>query len=266
MKATDTAPHGEPRGAQLEWAQSFLTMASLELKGAELNSVRRWINAVINPVAYFGLLGLGLAAQFGDANYLRFIVPGVIVMQAITSMTQMIYRTVIERRWGLAALKLQAGVPWTAYLAGLLLPRVLIFAAQGAVVAVLALVLVHPLSPPQLGLCVTAALSSCIFWSLLGLVITGWIRSYQTRDFVVGLVVTPLAFAAPVFYALDNAPAVIKIISAINPISYQVKFARAALDGAFDASSAGVSLILVVAMVAVARISMASMRTLSFEA
>ncbi|MFT3861012.1 ABC transporter permease [Micropruina sp.] len=250
----------------LGWIGSFCTISLLELKGAELQSPLRWISALINPVAYFGLLGVGLASQFAEPTYLAFIVPGVMVMQAISSMTQMIYRTVIERRWGLAALKLQAGVPWTAYLAGLLVPRILLFLMQIAAIGSLAMFVTPGLSWSRVALSVLAATSACIFWSLLGLTITGWIRSYQVRDFVVGLIVTPLAFAAPVFYSLDSAPGVLRALSVVNPLTYQVGLVRSVLLGSPDVGSSVVSMLLIAAVVVAARGSVKSMRKLSFEA
>lgn len=264
MSSLELAP--SQTDVHLPWWQSFVTVATLELRGAELNRVLRWVSAVVNPVAYFGLLGVGLAAQFADPHYLEFIVPGVIVMQAISSMTQMIYRTVIERRWGLAALKLQSGLPWSAYLAGLLMPRMLVFAAQGLMVALFASLIVDDMTVATLILMVTSGFVACIFWALLGLVITGMVKNYQTRDFVVGLIVTPLAFAAPVFYSLDSAPPIIKAISLVNPITYQVQFVRSVETGRIDVLSLVISLTLLLALLIAARFSVRSMRNISFEA
>ena len=101
-------------GTKLPWLRAVAMMTRLEWMGAELHTWRRWVALAVLPLTYLGLLGVGLSSAFGGAGYLRFVVPGAIVMQALSGLNRVVARTVTERRWGLAAFKLQSGVPQSA--------------------------------------------------------------------------------------------------------------------------------------------------------
>ena len=45
---------------------------------------------------------------------------------------------------------------------------------------------------------------------------------------------TPLIFAAPLFYSLDNAPMILQVISKCNPLTYQLELIRDVMIGYFD--------------------------------
>ncbi|WP_195839950.1 ABC transporter permease [Cutibacterium porci] len=215
----------------LNWGTSFNSLLRLEISSAGLNSWRHCLSLCVSPLAYFCLLGLGLSGVLGGGDYLRFVGPGIIVMQALSALSQMIYRVVIERRWGLAAMKLQAGVPMSAYGASLLAPRLIVFAIQACVVVICMLIVGSGFSVVPLFLGVLAGAVCAIFWSLIGITITGLVSNYQTRDFIVNIMMLPLSFSAPVFYRLDGAPVFVRILARINPLSYQVQWVRGIFNG-----------------------------------
>jgi len=249
-----------------KWMHGFTTVSLLEFKGAELGSVRRWISSLANPVAYLCFLGVGLAAQFGGVSYLGFMLPGVIVIQATSSMSAMIYRAVLERRWGLGALKLQAGIAPSAYLTGMLSAPVCLYVLRVLVLLVIAALLSVLVNAGAWLLGVLVSLLAMGFWSLLGIIVAAFLKDYRTRDFVVGLIMTPLMFAAPTFYSLDAAPVVLKVIASVNPLTYQVELLRAVMAGGLDLTALIVSVVLLLAAAAVSRLCIGSMRELAFEA
>ena len=249
-----------------KWLHGFATVAILEFKGDELGSVRRWISLLTNPVSYLCFLGVGLAAQLGGSEYLAFLLPGVIVIQAISSMSSLIYRVVLERRWGLAALKLQAGVARSAYLLGLLSAPLVVYMARVLVLLTLGMVLSAPMSLVMWVNGLLTSLIAAVFWSLVGIVVAASIKDYRTRDFVVGLLMTPLMFAAPTFYPLDAAPAFLRIIARMNPLTYQVELLRSAMQGTLNVPALAISCALVLVAAVAAASYVRAMRKLSFEA
>ncbi len=249
----------------LTWWGSFSALFTVEARGAGLHQPARWATLFVTPLAYFCLLGLGLSGALGGPDYLSFVAPGVIVMQAMGGLSQTIYRMVIERRWGLAALKLQSGVPLSSYLASVLAPRLIVYLAQSMVIAAVASLFVGLAAIPGLVLCGVAGLLVALFWNLLGLIITGLARNYQTRDFIVGIIVLPLTFAAPVFYRIDTAPLFVQLISVINPLRYQVDAIRGISEGRLDAVSLAVSAASLAVVAVIAWRSAKTLRYASFE-
>ncbi|MBD3689153.1 ABC transporter permease [Nanchangia anserum] len=249
----------------MNWWSSFRALCRLEICGADLNTWRRWLSFCISPAAYFCLLGLGLSGILGGEDYLEFVGPGIVVMQALSALSQIIYRVVIERRWGLAAMKLQAGVPMSAYLASLLVPRIIIFLLQGFVVLVCMLafgVRVSPL-PALLGL--LGSVVCVVFWSFLGVIVTSVVSNYQTRDFIVSIIVLPLTFSAPVFYRLEGAPTLVRVLARVNPLSYQVQWVRGLFNSKFVLVDFAVVIILVVVCCGFALRAVNGLRIASFE-
>lgn len=70
--------------------------------------------------------------------------------------------------------------------------------------------------------------------------VTLLIKNYKQRDFVMDTLLVPILFAAPLFYSFDNALFILKCISRMNPLTYQVENADKIPD--FDAMFAGVSI------------------------
>ncbi len=250
---------------KLSWWHSFVTLLQVELQASNLHKPAYWLTLCVNPFTYFCLLALGLSGSLGGADYLVFVAPGIIVMHAVGGMTHMIYRTVIERRWGLAALKLQAGSPASAYLFSLLAPRVIVFIFQGLVIVVVATCFIGLSHAPKLLLAGGCAALCAVFWSLVGLLTTSFINDYQKRDFVVGVIVLPLTFAAPVFYSLENAPTFTRWVATVNPLNYQVQFIRGIAEGELHTASFSVTILTLIAVVTLALRGINQMRNLTFE-
>ena len=60
------------------------------------------------------------------------------------------------------------------------------------------------------------------------------IKNYKQRDFVMDTLLVPILFAAPLFYSFDNAPFILKCISRLNPLTYQVDAMRVIAFGIPD--------------------------------
>ena len=248
------------------WGTALGTMVRLEWIGAELNHWQRWVSLVVYPVTYLGLLGVGLQTLVGDSDYLTFIVPGVIVMQAISGISRVVARTVTERRWGLAALKLQAGVPRSAYLIGAMTPPVATYLCQCVLVLAMAHLMGVRTTPGAALAMLLAAGMSALLWGCVSYSVAASITSYQTRDFILSMTILPLSFAAPVFYPLDNLPAVLRAIARVNPLTYQVEVVRGIQQGSLPGVATAVFIVLTLAALVAAILTTERMRRLSFEA
>ena len=131
--------------------------AEFEIKAADLLTPGGFARLIAEPVFYSAFVVTALSSRGGgvDVDLVGFLTIGVIGIQYVRMMTQVIYRWTLERKWSLGGLKLSSGVPRLGYYAG------------------------------------GGMLLCGLFWSALGCVLTAIIRSYRTRDFVVAMMLTP---------------------------------------------------------------------------
>lgn len=193
---------------------------------------------LVEPLAYLvflaaGLQGWGSRVDLGSnsVNYLTFVFPGVLALQAVRSLGRMIARATVDRRWGLLGLKLLFGTHPFAYAAGMAVVPMVAFIAQALVSAPFALLLGARFSGGGFVAAVAMGAVAVVFWCSIALLVTAGIANYQQRDLVMALTLLPLTFAAPTFYPLASAPAYLQALSYVNPLTYQVTAMRELLLG-----------------------------------
>lgn len=81
----------------------------------------------------------------------------------------------------------------------------------------------------------------------MGSGIAALVQSYSVRDFVITVTALPIVLSAPLFYSLEAAPAYLRAIAAVNPLTYQVAWIRSD-PGAVLAAVAGASVWAIVGM------------------
>lgn len=206
---------------------------------------------VVEPLAYLvflaaGLQGWSTRVEVGSSsvNYLTFVFPGVLALQAVRSLGRMIARATVDRRWGLLGLKLLFGTHPFAYALGMVAIPTLAFMAQAVVSAPLALLLGAHFSAIGFVGAVSMGSVAVVFWCSVALLVTAGISSYQQRDLLMALTLLPLTFAAPTFYPLTSAPAYLQALSYVNPLTYQVTAMRELLLGHPVTYAAPLSLLL----------------------
>ena len=202
--------------------------AEFEIKAADLLTPGGFARLIAEPVFYSAFVVTALSSRGGgvDVDLVGFLTIGVIGIQYVRMMTQVIYRWTLERKWSLGGLKLSSGVPRLGYYAG------------------------------------GGMLLCGLFWSALGCVLTAIIRSYRTRDFVVAMMLTPLMFSAPTLYSLDQV-VFLRAVARLNPLTYQLHFLRSAANGEWVTSGLLVVLSLTLIMVCIGYVSTGRMRTVS---
>jgi len=215
---------------------------------AELELIAYWQlksgligDLIVGPIVYFALFAAGIGgvigatARGGDStfavDYLTFVLPGFLVLQGFNTFTRSIYRSTIDRRWGLLALKRLLGAGGLGYVLALMVVPIINFLAKSVAITTIALILGVRM---QLLSYLAAILLTCVlltFWAALAILITGWITNYEQRDVMMGLLILPMTFGAPIFYSLDTAPRYLRIIALCNPLSYQVMAVRDIFNG-----------------------------------
>ncbi|WP_062070328.1 ABC transporter permease [Demequina sediminicola] len=241
--------------------------AEFEIKAANLLTWRGIVRLAAEPIFYSAFVVTALASRGGavQTDLAAFLAVGVIGIQCVRMMTQVIFRWTLERKWSLGSLKLSSGVPRVGYYVGMLfVPLVSLMFQVLCVLMVVFFITSFQLELQVLPL--IAGVSICgLFWSAVGCLITAIIKSYKTRDFVVAMMFTPLMFSAPTLYSLEQVPQFLRAIAAANPLTYQLEFLRSVADGEWVVSQTAIVLAMTIAMVLIGYVSTGRMRTVSNE-
>lgn len=213
-------------------------LAKYELKAVTSNK-NILIGELVTVIMYFFFFTAGISGLTGEItlsngqniDYIEYAIPGIAMLLVVKMMGHTVYRSTIDKRWGLLGYKFNYGVSPGTYMLSLSVYPVLIFCVQYIILVLFGYLfnfsfgIIEVISSLLMGfVCIT-------FWILLGLIITNAINDYRQRDLVLNIITLPLIFTAPTFYTLENAPRYIQIISQFNPLTYHVISVRSIFLG-----------------------------------
>lgn len=190
-------------------------------------------SSLLQPMLYFFFFAIGLDSTFGkiffkgtEVDFATYSVIGIIGIMMYTQLNQAVYRTVLDRKWGLLTLKFLSGVNPIQYILGKSFFPLVSMCIQTTVLLISSYVSGVTFNFNEIiGLSVLVFICT-LFWSILGIVISLGINSYKRRDFVLQVALVPITFAAPTFFSLENAPFILKAIALLNPLTYQITAMR----------------------------------------
>lgn len=212
-------------------------MISNELKALWANKQIIY-SGLLSPVLYFIFFSLGIQFTFGniifngvEVSFLAYSLVGIFAMSLFKEMYQCVYRMITDKRWGLLGLKLMNGIYPPVYIIGISTFPIVGVVVQSILLYCLA-TLCGGVFPLKNFLFILIFLVFCVvFWSSLLICIALLIKDYKQRDFVMNTLFAPIMFAAPLFYSFDNAPTILKGISQMNPLTYQLQAMRSIAFG-----------------------------------
>ena len=191
----------------------------------------RMIGMIGQPLLYLLILGPGIASgltlnQAPGVGYLQFMFPGIMAMSVLfTSMFSAI-SIIWDREFGFLKAVLVAPVPSWAVAVGKIL--------GGATIAVLQsmiLLLVAPLAGIRPSpLMVVNVLLLCLLIGVavtsLGTAIAARMRSVQSFQIIMNLLVMPLYFLSGAMFPLASAPPWMRTLMVLDPLTYGVDALR----------------------------------------
>ena len=246
--------------------------AVLALLARDLRAVRRSrsqvYSSILFPLMLLALLGTGVSEGLqpsspilGDGDYTDFLAPGMIAMTAIFASTFSSASFYRDRESGMLRALLVAPHSARTILFGKTLAAIVIGSAQSIVVLILAIAIPGIDLAWQFGwlggvaTVVATVVALNVMLSGLALLIATRIKTMQGFHLIMNLALFPLFFLSGAFFPLDTAPAWLRIISYINPLTYPVdliQYASWASSGdgligpAIDAAVLGVLALLLV--------------------
>ncbi|PAF07512.1 ABC transporter permease [Shouchella clausii] len=233
--------------SNLKW-RGILILIQIELKAFWRNK-NILLSQIIQPIMYFLFLVMGIGSSIGlihygniTVRYEVYALVGVMGLLITNQMTQTIYRTTIDKRWGLLPLKFLSGIKPFYYIIGMSTYPMIGFLFQSCLLYILALVAGFSINVLSFIFAVTIAVTALLFWTSLGILMTVFINDYQRRDTIIAMFILPIGFSAPTFYLMESVPFYINVIAYLNPLTYQITAIRSALFGDLQVNFVFVSL------------------------
>lgn len=220
----------------------FTALKSLAVK--ETNRyLRIWVQTLVPPVIttslYFVIFGNLIGGQIGDMagfSYMEFIVPGLIMMSAITSSYANVSSSFFSQKFQKNIEEiLVAPVPTHIIIWGFVIGGVGRSVMVGTLVTIISLFFV-PLHVYSWVIVVITLLMTAILFSLAGLLNGIFAQSFDDVSIVPTFVLQPLTYLGGVFYAISMLPPFWQAVSKINPIVYMISGFRYGFLGVMDVS------------------------------
>lgn len=185
------------------------------------------------PILYLVALGFGLNPVFqaaGQGSYLQFLAPGIIAMSILFTSIFSGIEIIWDRQFGFLKETLVAPVPRYKIMLGRTLGGATIATVQGMIVFLLAMV--FGFRPESLSGVLAAFgfmfLIAMAFTSL-GTAIASKLNDMQGFQVIMNFLIMPVFFLSGALFPLVGLPALLLILTRIDPLTYGVDGLRAAL-------------------------------------
>jgi ABC-2 type transport system permease protein len=220
-----------------QWALSRVaTFCLVELQKLSHDRVEL-VTRSVQPVLWLLIFGETFnrihAIPTGKLDYLDFVAPGIIAQSGVFVAIFYGIQIIWERDAGVLTKLLVTPTPRSALIIGKSFATSIRAIAQVAVMLVLCLILGVSLTDAPLRILATVLVVTlgAVFFSCLSMTIAG-IALRRDRLLGIGQMITmPLFFASNALYPVSLMPAPLKVLSAINPLSYEVDALRGMLVG-----------------------------------
>lgn len=195
----------------------------------------RIVGAIGQPLLFLVALGYGIGSIYqkaGQGNFLTFLVPGIMAQTVLFSAMFFGAMIMFDKQFGFLKETLVAPVPRWVIMLGGALGGASTAVLQGCFVFVISLALgFRPehwyLLPATIALLTLLAIAIASFSSGIG----SMVQDMQGFQAINQFLVFPLYFLSGALYPLQHAPEWLRVVAAVNPMSYAVDAMRSTLIG-----------------------------------
>lgn len=164
--------------------------------------------------------------------YLHFFIPGLIVMQSFFVFSTTLALVNLDRRTRVIEMINMTATGFFEYVMGRLVSVQCLTFMKSLLLWLVAVILLGFPVPGSFLLAVLALVALIVsnsIWFGLGLALGLTIKTEDIRDIVVQLVILPLSFLSTIYYPVNNAPGILKLVIIINPLTHAANIIRPAL-------------------------------------
>ena len=207
-----------------------------------LRFVRRPRNTFLPPaitnVLYFSVFGVILGGRIDsfvldgrEIEYIAFILPGLIVLGAISNAFENSSFSIFHGRWNEYIHEvLTSPLPYHSMVLAYILSSALRGLVVGIIIGLIGLLFTSvPVARPLY--LVAFMLVICLLFASFGVVGGLWARDFDYLTVMNQFILRPLVFFGAVFYSLDVLPPLWRNVSLLNPMVYMVNGVRYGMIG-----------------------------------
>ncbi|MGC8724320.1 MAG: ABC transporter permease [Acidobacteriota bacterium] len=200
-----------------------------------LRSRTRIIGSLGQPLLFLLALGFGFGPIFrkaGQGSYLQFLAPGVIAMTILFTAVFSGIELIWDRQFGFLKETLVAPVSRLTIMLGRTAGGATVAILQGLIVAAICLVAgVRVSGPAALPYALLYMALIGVLFTALGTAIASLLSDFQGFQLIMNFLVMPLFFLSGALFPLADAPRPLRVLAALDPLSYGVDGLRGALAG-----------------------------------
>jgi ABC-2 type transport system permease protein len=197
-------------------------------------SKSRIIGSLGQPVLFLVALGFGFGPVFeraGGGNYLQFLVPGIIAMAVLFTAVFSGIEIIWDKQFGFLKETLVAPVSRGYIMIGRTLGGATVALFQGLLVFFIALLIgFQPVSWFGAPMAVVYLALEALLFTALGTGIASLLDDMQGFQLIMNFLIMPIFFLSGALFPLATAPAGLKAIATINPLSYAIDGMRSVLS------------------------------------
>jgi ABC-2 type transport system permease protein len=189
--------------------------------------------SLAQPMFYLLILGFGFSPVFqraGAGSYLQFIAPGVIGMSILFSSIFSGMGLLWDRQFGFLKETLVAPVPRNVIMIGRTLGGATVASIQGTLVMIICLIAgFRPFSLPSIPVAFLFMLMIAVVFGALGTAVGSVLQDMQGFQMIMTFMVMPIFFLSGALFPLANLPAVLALLTRLDPLSYGIDGLRGSL-------------------------------------
>lgn len=200
-----------------------------------LRSKPQIVASLGTPLMYLGVLGFGLGPVFrraGEGSYLQFVAPGVIGMTVLFTAMFSGIAMLWDRQFGFLKETLVAPVPRVQVMIGRTLGGASVAVLQGTIIFVVTLIAgFRPAGVFAVLLAFLLIILIAVVFSALATAIGSTLKEMAGFQMVMNFLVMPMWFLSGALYPLQGLPAVLAVLTRIDPLTYGIDGVRGTMIG-----------------------------------
>jgi ABC-2 type transport system permease protein len=185
----------------------------------------RLVTTLARPVIWLFLIGGGMSRLVSPGmgvDYMQFIFPGILGMTILFSSIFSSISIIWDKEFGLMKGILVAPVSRFSIVIGKALSGTIVSTIQALIILLLFPFLGIDLSLLSILYIIVICLLLSFAISTLGIVIATFYESFESFSVIMNFIVMPMFFLSGAMYPVSKLPAILKVISQINPLTYGV--------------------------------------------
>lgn len=205
-----------------------------------IRSRARIVGSLGQPILFLLALGYGFGPIFqkaGGGNYIQFLAPGIIGMGILFTAIFSGIEVIWDRQFGFLKETMVAPVSRLEVMIGRTLGGATVATIQGLIVFLICLPFgLHPYHWGMVPVTILIMFLTALLFTALGTAIASVLEDMQGFQLIMNFVVMPLFFLSGALFPLQGLSRDLKIVAAIDPMSYAVDGLRGTLLNSYHYS------------------------------